>query len=317
MNNHILGEGRAPGKVILFGDHAVVYGQPAIAVPVARIEASAAIHPLEDGDDWQLAAETLAGMVPLNDLAIDHPLAAILRRSLEWIGETIKPGLLRINSTIPIASGLGSGAAVSVAIVRAIANYSQKQINDEEVSKLVYEVEKIHHGNPSGIDNTVIAYRSPVYFQRDKPIELLNVVHPFHLAIADTGIASATRLTVSGVRERYEASPLEYSTYFERMGSISSEARKSIVDGMTQSLGSRMNENHGLLKSIGVSCMEIDRLVDAAREAGAAGAKLSGAGLGGNVIAIVEEHSAEKVKQSLSKAGAKRVILTMVDGEES
>ena len=315
MKNQILGEGRAPGKVILFGEHAVVYGQPAIAVPVSKIEAIATIHPLEDGDDWQLAAETLAGVVPFDDLAIDHPLAAILRSSLDWIGESILPGSLRIESTIPIASGLGSGAAVSAAVVRAIANYAKKQIHDEEVSKLVYEVEKIHHGTPSGIDNTVIAYRCPVYFQRAKPIERLNVGHPIHLAIADSGIASSTRLAISGVREQYESSPLEFTTYFEKIGSISSEARKSIVDGMPKSLGPRMNENHGLLKSIGVSCMEIDRLVDAAREAGATGAKLSGAGLGGNVIALVDEHSAEKVKQSLSKAGAKRVILTMVDGE--
>ena len=315
MENRILGEGRAPGKVILFGEHAVVYGQPAIAVPVTQIEASATIHPLESGYDWQLAAETLAGVVPLDDLAIDHPLAAILRRSLDWLEEEIQPSILRINSTIPIASGLGSGAAVSAAIVRAIADYSQNQIRDKEVSKLVYEVEKIHHGTPSGIDNTVIAYRNPVYFIRDKPIQMLKVGQPFHLAIADSGIASSTRLAVSGVRARHDSSPLEYTTYFERMGTISSAACNSILAGLSHSLGPLMNENHKLLKDIGVSCMEVDRLVDAAREAGATGAKLSGAGLGGNVIALVDEHSEDRVKQSLSKAGAKRVILTVVNGK--
>jgi mevalonate kinase len=304
----------APGKVILFGEHAVVYGYPAIAVPVHQVEAKAVVTPLIKGPSGKIHidAPQVGVDADLERLSQNDPLAAAVRGALDAFGIQKPPAFkLRITSTIPLAAGLGSGAAVSVAIVRAVSAFLGSPFSDDQVSVLAFEVEKLHHGTPSGIDNTVVTYAKPVYFVKDAPTQTFLVGAPFTVLIADTGVPSPTRIAVGDVRAGFQKEPEKYKKVFEDIGDIVKKARKAIETGTHEKLGELMDQNHKLLQDIEVSSPDLDKLVSAAKEAGAKGAKLSGAGRGGNMIALADENL-EKIEHALLSAGAKRVIQTTV-----
>ncbi len=303
----------ASGKVILLGEHAVVYGRPAIAVPVSRVRATARVEAVPPGSGLTLVALDLNRSIRLGDAPGDDPLAAIARLTLAHLEADEPDAVLTLTSTIPIAGGMGSGAAVSAAIVRALAGFVGAELSPPEVSQLVFEVEKLHHGTPSGIDNTVIAYERPVYFVQGEPPEPLRVGEPLHLLIADTGIPSPTRRVVEAVRRRWEAEPAHYDFLFDQIGELVEDARRAIEEGDPDELGMLMDRNHELLQEMGVSSPELDGLVEAARMAGALGAKLSGAGRGGNVVALVEMGLADEVEAALTEAGAARTFFTAVE----
>jgi mevalonate kinase len=183
------------------------------------------------------------------------------------------------------------------------------------VSKLVFEVEKVHHGTPSGIDNSVIAYEQPIYFvpgETSGPA-LVSVGTPLVLLIADTGLPSPTKRLVHRVRRGWQRDPTRYRTLFERIGDIARAAHRRMELGEIDGLGWLMNENHAMLIELGVSSAILDRLVGVARAAGASGAKLSGAGQGGNMLALVDHEVAHDVALALMTAGAAQVIHTTVE----
>jgi mevalonate kinase len=183
---------------------------------------------------------------------------------------------------------------------------------DEEVNAFAYEIEKLHHGTPSGIDNTVVTYAKPVYFIKGQPIETFKVGAAFTIVIGDTGISAPTKESVGDVRKLWEADNGKWESVFDRVGKIAEEARKNIESGKWELLGELMDQNHLLLQEMTVSSPELDRLVSAARSAGALGAKLSGGGRGGNMIALVNVNLAESVAKSMLEAAAQRVIITQV-----
>ncbi|MCL7453674.1 MAG: mevalonate kinase [Anaerolineae bacterium] len=303
----------APGKVILFGEHAVVYGQPAIAIPVREVQAQVRIEPGPAEQGTLVVVQDLRRRFLLREAADDDPLARIVRLALRSVRHEGDPDLtLTITSTIPIARGMGSGAAVSTAIVRALAKHFEFWLPSRAVSELVYQTEVLYHGTPSGIDNTVVAFEKPVFFVKGEGWEFFWVDKPFLLAIADTGIESSTKQVVADLRRRYEADVDRYQVLFGHVGEIASRARLAIEQGDHAALGGLMDENQELLQEMGVSCPELDRMVLAAREGGALGAKLSGAGRGGNMIALVTEEAQGRVDMMLRLAGATRVIISRV-----
>ncbi len=303
----------APGKIILFGEHAVVYGQPAIAVPVHDVQARAIVQPRPGGEGIRLIASDISMKQALADLPLDDAIALAVRLTQEAIGVKELPACtLVVSSTIPLAAGLGSGAAVSVAIIRALAGFLGHPLPDETVNQLAFEVEKIHHGTPSGIDNTVVTFGRPVYFVKDQPIEILEIPISFTLVIGDTGVSSPTVETVTYVREAFQAQPDLYQSYFDLCGKLAWNARQQLNRRRNTSLGPLMNDNHDVLVRMGVSSPELDTLVAAAREAGALGAKLSGGGRGGNMVALVEPDRAEEIALALTDAGAANTIITTV-----
>jgi len=283
-----MGSASAPGKVILLGEHAVVYGQPAIAVPVAQVRATATVTLAPPGSGLTLVALDLERSVRLAEAAADDPLAAIALLTLAHLDLPEVDGVLTVSSTIPLAGGMGSGAAVSTAIARALAAFAGAELTSQEVSALVFEVEKLHHGTPSGIDNTVVAYEQPIFFVQGRPPQTFSAAVPLHLLIADSGTPSPTRQVVEAVRKRRAAQPVRYDFLFDQIGELVEEARHAIESGNADALGALMDQNHELLRQVGVSSLLLDGLVEAARMAEALGAKLSGAGRGGNVVALVE-----------------------------
>jgi mevalonate kinase len=306
--------GAAPGKIILFGEHAVVYGQPALAVPVTQVQARATVEPSSDGI-WILSRD-LNRHYRLEHASPHDPIAAAIRLTFQHAGLSHSPVRLSINSTIPVASGLGSGAAVCTAVVRALAAYLNAPIADDEVSAIVFETEKLLHGTPSGIDNTVIAYGQPVFFIKGQAPQPFRAVQPVHLLIADTGRPSPTKITVGDVRAGWQREPERFEARFAAIGDIAREARTLIETGDERDaaprLGTLMVRNHALLRELTVSCAELDALVSAATEAGAPGAKLSGGGRGGNMIALVTPETDAAVREALLRAGAKRVLKTVI-----
>lgn len=305
----------APGKVILFGEHAVVYGQPAIAVPINQVSAKAIITPLinQPSGTIHIDAPEINLNAAVTELRPDDPLATALNHTLQAMGIEQPPAFkLRVTSTIPLAAGLGSGAAVSVAIIRAVSGFLGQFLGDDQVSALAYEVEKLYHGTPSGIDNTVVAYAKPVYFIKGQPLETFTIDQPFTIVIADTGFSTPTRVTVGHVRSAWQADPTAYDVIFNAIGDIARQARAVIEGGQSAELGPLMDANHVELRKMGVSSPELDKLVQVARQAGALGAKLSGGGRGGNMIALVEADQAEAIAQTLQNAGATHTIVTKV-----
>jgi mevalonate kinase len=309
-------ESSAPGKVILFGEHAVVYGKPAIAVPVTEVQVIVTAEPAPLGNGLTLVASDLGESVSLSTARPDEPLAVAARLTLAHLSLPEPDVTLIISSTIPIASGLGSGAAVSTALIRVLASFLGRRLDPATVSALVFEVEKIHHGDPSGIDNTVVVYEQPIYFAREQPVQRLNVGAPFTLLIGDTGIRSPTKKAVEHVRQGRKRYPARYDALFDQIGDITDEARQAIETGDVDALGSLMDDNHKLLIELGISSPKLSDLVEAARLAGALGAKLSGAGQGGNMIALVDDDLIEEVTEELRETGAVRVICTTITTTE-
>jgi mevalonate kinase len=302
----------APGKIILFGEHAVVYGRPALAVPVTQVQTVVTVSESPRPGVW-IDAPGISLYSELYALAAVHPLAAAIQQVFSTLQIACPPACtIQIKSTIPVAAGLGSGAAVSVAILRALSAYLHAPLPDERVNELAFEVEKLHHGTPSGIDNAVVTFARPVYFVKDRPIKTLRVGAAFTIVIADTGISAPTKESVAAVRSLWEADPARWETVFDRVGEIASQARQAMENGEIAKLGRLMNANHALLQEMTVSCMELDHLVEKARLSGALGAKLSGGGRGGNMLALVPGEKSASLAQALLSAGARRVITTTV-----
>jgi mevalonate kinase len=308
----------APGKVILFGEHAVVYGRPAIAVPLTQVKARAIVtaNPIQPEGEIRIQAPAIGLDASLNDLPADDPLYLVVQGVLARLGLQRAPSCnIRITSTIPMAAGLGSGAATSVALIRAFSAFMGHPFPDEWVNELAYEIEKIYHGTPSGIDNTVITYSKPVYFVREQPIERFQVGQPFTILIADTGMPGKTAATVAHVRQAWQEDPARLEKVFDEIGSIAREARSAIEGGQIESLGPLMNRNQACLEALEVSSPDLDGLISAARQAGAQGAKLSGGGGGGNMIAVASEPAQEGIIEALKASGAVRVLATRIATE--
>lgn len=309
----------SPGKIILFGEHAVVYGEPAIATPVFSTQAKAIVSARiqgKPGEIW-IDAPDISLSTSIDQLEINHPLRSAIQIVIgEKDIDQVPSCKIQVTSEIPPSSGMGSSAAISISIIRAFSSFLGRRLNDEQVSDFAYEVEKIHHGTPSGIDNTVISYQKPIYYRKGKPIKFLKIGEEFNVLIAYSGMPGNTREAVEGVRAGWLKEPDRYNQIFSRMGKITHEAKVIIEAGNPDHLGSLMNENHELLQEIGVSTPKLDQLVLEARNAGALGAKLSGSGLGGHVIALVKSNT-DYISGELETKGAISTLITPITSQDS
>lgn len=303
----------APGKIILFGEHAVVYGRPAIAAPFNRLQATAVVAPAEPGQGLLLELPDVGDRVMVDGGATGQPLALVAHLALRVLRLDAPPDwTITVRSTIPVASGLGSGAAAATAIVAAMAAAAGASLSPAQVSALVYESEKLFHGAPSGVDNTVIAYNRPVWFVRGVAPQPFDLPRPLTLVVGDTGIASPTSVTVGDLRRCWQAEPARFEALFDAVGQVVQAARRAIECGDPTAVGTLMDRNHQLLQAMGVSSAQLDALCLAARQAGALGAKLSGGGRGGNMIALARPERAEQVAEGLLSAGAAHAFATQI-----
>ncbi|CYU91665.1 mevalonate kinase [Streptococcus suis] len=296
--------GKANGKIILMGEHAVVYGQPAIAMPFSAVEITAQVR--AQGQALSVACDFYEGLVHRMP-KIWESLKHAIRFSLYRIGAPTDPAIhIEISSTIPAERGMGSSAAVAVAVARALFAYYEKELTDSELWDIVQSSEKIAHGNPSGIDAATTSGKSPVFFIKQQPIEPFELKLHAHLVVADTGVTGNTLEAISDVADLLEKKP-EAIKLVEELGNLTRLAKEDLATDQAELLGSRMNQAHALLQELGVSDSSLDKLVRLAQENGALGAKLTGGGRGGCMIALVRTgQDAQTLAQILTQAGARQ-----------
>jgi mevalonate kinase len=297
----------APGKMILCGEHAVVYNQPAIAIPVMSLFTNTKIfaRPTDPQGEVFIRAKSIQLEESLARLPADDSIRRTIELVMEYFSLSHIPACeVLITSTLPVASGMGSSASLSVSLIRALSEFIGHPLQTEQINRLAFEAEKFHHVNPSGVDNTVITYQRPLYYIRGNTPEFLHVKKTCYFLAANTGIAASTAQAVAGVRERWQKETDKYEKYFSLIGQITEQVRERLSNGDIEIIGELLTQNHTYLQQIGVSCPELDHLVDAALTAGALGAKLSGGGLGGNMLALCASEDRSKVKEALLQAGA-------------
>ncbi len=306
------------GKVIFLGEHAVVYGAHALAasLPVA-IQAK-----VEDGENGVHVVVPRWGVETKLEPGVDHKhsLYTSLERILDTLELRDRSILLEIYPHVPRAMGLGGSAAIAVAVVRALDQHFGLGLSDEQVSAIAYESEKVAHGRTSGIDNTLAAHGGLILYKtaqgpEGKPtITQVKAKAPFDVVIGISGIESLTAKMVSQVHDAWKRNQKLYERIFRDIDDLSLQGAKAVESGDLDTLGELMNVNQGLLNALQVSTSELEDMIGIARRAGALGAKLTGGGGGGSMVALCPE-DAESVRTSLITAGYQAFIARI--GEES
>ncbi len=296
------------GKIILLGEHAVVYGSHAIAAPIPLAMQAKATPSERPGvhliiSRWGVEEQLQMGAE--HKYSIFKSLELILER-MSLTDRNVK---IEVFPQVPRAMGLGGSAALAVAIIRALAGQFHIGLSDEQISKLAYESETIVHGTASGIDNTLATYGRFLLFRKGEPplIKPLEVKEPIRIVIGMTWTESLTAKMVAKVRTSWETNKTLYNHIFNEIDQLTLQAVQAIEKNDLVQLGELMNINQGLLNALQVSSKDLEDLIDIARSNGALGAKLTGGGGGGAMIALCPEH-AEKVASAMKKAGYKTLI---------
>lgn len=280
------GEGIGFGKAILFNEHFVVYGVPAIVSAIGKYTVAKVETIGQAG--WKLNDNRKATPRYKED-KIDQQKDSIDRVIKKMGLDLSKKGVeITLEGNLFCASGIGASAASCVSLGRALAEHFSLELSDEEINDIAYEGEKGYHGTPSGIDNTASTFGGLIWFERGETnvMDKISIQNPIEVVIGNTGKVANTTAAVTGVKERREKNPDKYKEIFNRAENIAYLAKDALQDEDYKELGKLMNENHKLLQQIEVSSRELDFLVKLARDQGAYGAKLTGGGLGGNMIAL-------------------------------
>jgi len=296
-------EGAAHAKAILFGEHAVVYGAPAIAVPIHELAAEARVESASGG--VRIESELFSGDALAAPAQLEPVLTAI-RAALRYTRNSDASVRVQILSAIPHSRGLGSSAAVAAAVARAVTNWAGVQLSSAALYDIVQQAEQVAHGNPSGLDARAVTADGAIRFDFGA-VSPVRIGAPFHFVLADSGLAGSTAEAVGAVRRRRDQDPARIEALIARLASIAEQAVEDLANGNRTSVGARMSDAHGVLDEIGVSSPTLNRLVEAALKADALGAKLTGGGLGGCIISLAESAPhAEFLGSQLRAAGAPR-----------
>ena len=313
----------APAKIILFGEHFVVYGEPAIVLAIDR----RAYATVDFNDDKSLQVKSsnlkLKGFFKDGMFKVEQGDAREARSRFEPVRLAVEKVLAKyganvglnveINSTVPVAAGLGSSAAVVAAVTAGVGALLKVKMSKEDVFAIALEAEKTVHGTPSGVDPAIATYGGSILFQTDTGFKPLEVKAQIPLVIGDTGVERFTRIQVEKVRKIAE-------NYPQVMEPLRKAAREIVLRGIDalkendlDTLGELMNINQALLYGIGVSDESLEWLINAARKGGALGAKLTGAGGGGCMIALANDEKLGTVQDAIMRAGGRPFMARKTD----
>jgi len=307
--------------MILFGEHSVVYGKKAVVLAIDR---RAVVHAQKRGDAKVFIDADNLGFSGYFEGSKYHPvrgkawrgrnlaaLNVVARKTMEHIG--VEGGVnLKVRSMIPIAVGLGSSAAICVATVAAVERLFEAGLSREEISKLAYEGEMVIHGKPSGVDNNIATHAGVLSYTRDEGFQRHRLDSEVHFIVGNTRRRRSTRNMVERVARLRERNPGEVDMVLEAMDAVAEKGLSYLLKGDLQGVGDQMNLNHGLLAALGVSTMKLEILCHTARNNNALGAKLTGAGGGGCMIALAEEENLGAVERAIRRRKGEpyRVVVT-------
>ena len=332
------GYGETCAKVILFGEHSVVYGYSAIALPLKNLrmratvtgcdlagEENAGCETGETGADCETCSEipksaestitqNFDSLITLSCLDFTGKLSEVPQRfnsvrtaihaALEFSGRVGDSLHVATESDFPPERGLGSSAASAGAVIRAILDYYKIRASEDEIFALTQSAERVAHGRSSGLDATATSASWPVHFSSGE-FSRMEINMRAWLILADSGCKGMTRVTVDALRARMDAKPDAVKNQLDELGAIANQAAEDLALGRAANMGARMTRAHRILADLGVSTPQLDKLVQTACDYGALGAKLTGGGGGGCVIALADtEAAAERVSAALRAAGA-------------
>ena len=300
-----LATGKSHAKIILLGEHAVVYNEPAIALPLPDLKMVATITPRSFGQI--ILAGNYQGS--LNEMTeAFEGIRQLINRLLRFFSNPKLAFTLKLESNIPLERGMGSSAATAVAIIRAFFALFETELSDRDLQRWANVEEAITHGSPSGIDAATAAHDVPVWFVKGQKPMPISMSLDATLIIADTGVHGQTGLAVSVVREQLLNEPVETQDHLSELGKLSVQAQEFLAANSIEKLGPIMNSAQQHLSALGVSHPYLDALVDAALEAGALGAKLTGGGVGGTMLALASnDANIDAIASALEAAGAREI----------
>ncbi len=300
-----MSDGSGFGKTILFGEHFVVYGLPAVASAIGK----KTIANVEKSDKFEFIdnrPET-PGYKETKKDEIKRQLDAIIRHfNIDVQNNPIK---IVLSGDLECASGIGASAALAASISRALNQHLGLGMDDDEINRAAYIVEEAGSGTPSGIDNTCAVHGGFITFEKNlsggpNKIERLSLPRPVEVVIANTGITKETKEVVADVKKLKENSPEIFGRIFSDYRQIFSDAVVAIKNGNMKKLGILMDRNQQILAEMTLSCPEIEEIISAAKSAGAFGAKLTGTGRGGSVIVLTPwKDLQEKVAKAIEEKG--------------
>ena len=303
----------APGKIILFGEHAVVWNYPAIAMAIS-LRTTCQIETINQGITLIFQDFGFKASYPnLNELNVDIPkkfkqISFCLEKINQEYDKEISNIMIIINSEILPGSGLGSSASVAVALIAALNRYYNLDLDKHKISDFAFEMEKITHGKPSGIDNTICTHGNLIFFQGMLSHSIYSYTN-FTFLITYTNIRHNTKVAVNNVKEFKEKYPSKTQQIFLKIGICSIGAEQELIKGNIKELGDLMNKNQKLLEQLNLSNDSISEIINISLSNGAYGSKITGAGLGGCVITLGIVKTLHKISSLLNERGYQSFIV--------
>ncbi|MFQ6074239.1 MAG: mevalonate kinase [Candidatus Bathyarchaeia archaeon] len=305
-------EASAPAKVILFGEHFVVYDEPAIVLAIDKRAHTRATLRRDNriyirSDDLKASGFFEGGRFQTEKGGKEaetklQPIRTVIQKILAKSDKNIGVNV-EIESLIPVAVGLGSSAAVAASVAAAVGQLLDVELSSKEIFQLAYEAERLVHGTPSGIDPAVATYGGALVYRKNEGFEPLQVEADIPLVIGNTGMQRSTGKLVALVRRRRNRYPTIIEPIIKAGGEITQKAVEALKRGDFATLGELMNINQALLSAVGVSNEALERLIHAAMNAGAFGAKLTGGGGGGCMVALASRGKLRQIAEAIEKAG--------------
>ncbi|WP_295728144.1 mevalonate kinase [uncultured Limosilactobacillus sp.] len=297
------GIGNSHAKIILMGEHSVVYGQPAIALPLANITTKVMIT--ANDNHQQLVKSRYFNGLLTNLPEKMNGISELINKLMNHFDGHQDGWTMEIVSDIPAERGMGSSAACAVAIIRAMFDYYDEPIDRKALLKWADVEEKITHRSPSGLDAATVSSNKPVWFKKGAKGTPIKLDLDATMVIADTGIKGATREAINTVKEKLLRQPEMTNTLLNQLGRLTEESRIAVSNNQAVVLGKKLTAAHHALDQLGVSDLKLNQLVKVAIAHHALGAKLTGGGRGGCMFAITQSAlGARKIASILKEHGA-------------